>query len=356
MAKGSLYSVSDKAMFDAINQSKVTNNDLKSLFLSRGILISAQTKRKNLATYFSMFPHTYTDYKTLADILGTNSRKEKNTSTRLDVSVDKEIIETTAAQLISELEHYGVDCSLDMDEKNGSLNINVIYEEFDYSSSEFKQVIKKSASIVVELDESEVVIRHPQNKTVEEWKASFISKLEVELEKEILPQNISLSHVTEHSKVTSFFESLIDDLEGYNLEDVTDVYVYHPKGLEGDFDNDTGNDDIDLGTHISKASLKGQNVLKSKELQQLYDKGFYISKIVWRSKKGKAVDADIYEFEAQFSDAETREQFSYLAKGFYSYKEAGGGYAKSRKGISSIQERELNQLIERSASNILSNI
>ncbi|WP_462168234.1 hypothetical protein [Pseudoalteromonas lipolytica] len=356
MAKGSLYSVSDKAMFDAINQSKVTNSDLKGLFLTRGILISAQTKRKSLATYFSMFPHTYKDYKVLADILGTNTRKEKNTSTRLDATVNKEIIETAAVQLISELEHYGVDCSIDMDEKNDSLNIDVIYEEFDYTSSEFKQVIKKSASIIVELDENGIVIRHPQNKTVEEWKASFISKLEVELEEELLPQNISLSHITNHSKVTIFFESLIDNLDGYNLEDVTDVYVYHPKGLENDFENDTGNEDVDLGTHISKASLKGQNVLNSNELKQLYDKGFYISKIVWRSKKGTTIDADIYEFEAQFSDAETREQFSYLAKGFYSYKESGGGYVKSRKGISAIQERELNQLIERFASNILSNI
>ncbi|HHS5823757.1 TPA: hypothetical protein ACTNTH_004574, partial [Salmonella enterica subsp. enterica serovar Enteritidis] len=58
-----LYSVNDKAMFDALNQTKVTHEDMKSLFFKRGIIISKDTKRKTLALDFSKNFHGYYDFE-----------------------------------------------------------------------------------------------------------------------------------------------------------------------------------------------------------------------------------------------------------------------------------------------------
>ncbi|MCR9656096.1 hypothetical protein NB537_15030 [Vibrio parahaemolyticus] len=354
--KGSLYSVSDKAMFDAINQSKVTNSELKDIFLSRGIIVSHETKREKLARYFSLFPHSYQDYKRLADILGANTRREKNTSTTVNRIVDKDVIETVAAGLVSDLEHFGATCTIEESEKN-SISIKVEYREFNYSNSEFKQISNKEAVISIEINEENLIIRHPQNKTVEEWKSLYISKLESELEEEVETTNINLSNTTDHEVVTRFFNELINGIDGYKLYDVTDVYVYHPEEKHLDEDEDEDENDFEnpeLGTHISKASLKGQNVLRSEELLQLYKKGFYISKIVWRSKSEK-LDDELYEFEAQFSDAENKDYFSYLVKGFYSYK-GSGEYVKGRKSLTSIQERELTKKVETAAHNALKKV
>jgi hypothetical protein len=356
--KGSLYSVSDKAMFDAVNQSKLKNIEIKDLFLSRGIIISDSTKREKLAKYFSLFPHSYCDYKTLADILGTNTRREKNTSTTISKHIEKEVIETAAAELVAEIEHHGASCTIEQSDGNG-INIKVKYREFDYSNSEFKQVINKEAVITIEDNESGLVIRHPSNKTVEEWKALYIAKLETELEEEVESSNINLTHISNHRLITKFFTELINGITDFKLVDVTDVYVYHPleeAELESSDDLETEEQgDIELGTHISKASLKGQNVLKSEELMELYQKGFYISKIVWRSKLDSKIDDDLFEFEAQFSDAELKDCFSYLVRGFYTYKGAGE-YHKARKALSSSQERNLTQKVESAAHEALKKV
>lgn len=354
--KGSLYSVSDKAMFDAINQSKITNGELKDIFLSRGIIISNGTKREKLAKYFSLFPHSYSDYKRLADILGTNTRREKNTSTTISKSVSKEVVETVAIEFVNDIEHHGATCTIEPSDGNG-INIKVEYREFNYSNSEFKQVTNKEAIISIEDNDGELVIRHPQNNTVEEWKSLYIAKLETELEEEVEITNINLTHITDHQQVTKFFTELINGISGYKLYDVTDVYVYHPEDGTGliDDENEDTSEEVELGTHISKASLKGQNVLRSDELFELYNKGFYISKIVWRSKLDEKLDDDLFEFEAQFSDAEQKDYFSYLVRGYYAYK-GSGEYIKGKKALTTSQERTLTKKVEVAAHNALKKI
>jgi hypothetical protein len=358
--KGSLYSVSDKAMFDAINQSKVTNPELKDLFLTRGMIASSDSKRETLAEYFSMFTHGYFDYKRLADILGTNTRKEKNTSTTISQALDSGVIETAVQQMANEIEHLGGRCEVEASQGGKSYNLKVYYHEFNYSNSEFKQLIKKEANISIDSTSEGVIVRHPQNKTVDEWKALLIAKMEVESGSELPTTNINLSHIDDPDKITKFFTDLISDIDEFNLVDVTDVFVYHPKeepdevedGFEGE---EAATSKVELGTHISKAALKGQNVLQSGVLKEFYGENFYISKVVWKAIPISASDDDMYEFEIQFSDPENRDDFSYLAKGYYSYI-ASKQYSKSRKSLPSGQERKLNIAIEEAAQRALLNL
>lgn len=346
--RGSLYSVSDKAVYDAINQAKITNGELRDIFLSRGVIISSETKRDKLATYFSLFPHSYYDYKRLADILGVNTRKEKSTSTTLEVDFDREVIKAVSEEFINKLTSFGAKCDIEKPENN-IYNIKIQYRELNLGNSEFKQLTKKEAIIALELNDQTLKIRHPQNSTVEEWKALFINMLEKEIESEIVVTDINLENISNHRKITNFFITLINGIDGYTLQDVSDVYVYHPKGNEDNDDEDEFSDSTEIGVHISKASLKGENVLKSEEISQLYKKSFYISKIIWFSKQD-IVDGDIYEFEAQFLDAENKNDFSYLVRGYYPYK-GFNEHLKTRKSLSKIEELELTRKLENSALN-----
>lgn len=357
--KGSLYSVSDKAIFDAIHQSKVTNPELKSIFLSRGTIASSKTNREKLAEYFSLFPHSYFDYQKLSELLGTNTRREKNTSVLLEQKLSSDVVETAINDLIKDIEYFGGHCELSSSDSGQAYNINVSYREFNYRNSEFRQITNKEANISIESTQNGFIIRHPQNNTVDEWKAMLIAKLEAEEGQDIEVREISLRHIDKHSLITDFFTTLINDISGFELKDVTDVFVYHPKDESSDESNDDTSDipdeEVELGTHISKAALKGQNVLRSEVLNDFYDKEFYISKVVWRSKVKGSVDEDLYEFEAQFSDPENKEQFSYLSKGFYSYL-AQGQYTKNRKAFTADEERRVNKSIEAAAQRSLKGI
>lgn len=129
---------------------------------------------------------------------------------------------------------------------------------------------------------------------------------------------------------------------------MTDAYVYHPKespSADPDFDSDDDDDEeVDFGVHISKASLKGEGVLQSEELHSLYTKGFYIWRIIWRCKD-PAVGSDQIELEAQFAEPESCTEFSYIAKGFYKYKNQGI-YSKNRTPLSYSAEKDLLQKLE----------
>ena len=77
MKLGTIYSASDKSLYDALNQSNVTNADLRSLFLSRGILVSSDSNRKHLAKHFARLFHDYRDYQALARLFGGSVQRKK---------------------------------------------------------------------------------------------------------------------------------------------------------------------------------------------------------------------------------------------------------------------------------------
>lgn len=84
MRKGaSLYYASDKNLYDALNQSKVDNSTLQTLFIRRNIVCSKLTKREDLAEFFSRLTHDLLDHRDLSDKLGIVPRRERITAVDL---------------------------------------------------------------------------------------------------------------------------------------------------------------------------------------------------------------------------------------------------------------------------------
>jgi hypothetical protein len=78
MKNGSLYFVSDKAVHDALNQHKFKKDDLKDIFISRGIITSSDTPREEIALYFSTLNHDYYDHQKIAEVFAVDRKREKN--------------------------------------------------------------------------------------------------------------------------------------------------------------------------------------------------------------------------------------------------------------------------------------
>ena len=83
-----IHSVTDKALYDALNQKQITLNEIQDLFLERGTIISKKTPRKDLARNYSRMTHDYYEHQKIATLLGGQSRTEKNTCVRI-VSIRK---------------------------------------------------------------------------------------------------------------------------------------------------------------------------------------------------------------------------------------------------------------------------
>lgn len=345
MRIGTIYSASDKSLYDALNQKTVTNADLRELFLSRGILVSKETSRRNLARHFSRLNHDYRDYEKLAKLFGNPVHREKMSSMRILAPIPLATFESSAHELKAELEQAGSIVKVHT-VKGTRLDIEIKYSKVHFNKSDFRQVVNRTAIISFQQEGDEIVINAPHSDDVYEWidairkTASEKSGESLELDEIALPPGLD-------PKIKSaFFTHLIRELTGYVLHDVSDVYVSKPKPPSGEDDED----DLDEGTpgiHITKASLRGQGVGQSEELKLLSAKGFYISRVIWTAK-ATTPDSDIFEFEAQFASPDDCTDFTYLPRGYYRYLE-GHTYNQTRTGFSSEEEQKFGKLIEAAA-------
>lgn len=350
MKTGSIYSASDKALFEALSQSKVTRADLRKLFISRGIIVSHHTSRDALALHFSRLMHDYNDFQMLAKLFGTKARTERLASFRVVSKATMDNFESAAHAIIEEIKKDDDSASMTF-QADGTLQINVRYRTMHFDKSEFKQIVTRNAIITVEKSGNDLVLRGPENDKVEAWCQTMLSNVEAQIGGEIKIDEISLETEPDPVKRSKFFSDLINSMTGFKRHDVSDVYVFKPKEKEkvpdGD-DVEESKKEPELGVHISRASLRGEGVLQSTELQGLVQKGFYISKIVWQATRNSEIDSDLYEFEAQFSEPETCTRFSYLPRGYYGYT-GPGQYAISRTQCAIDEDRGLSKLIEAAA-------
>lgn len=371
MITNNIYSVNDKVMFDALNQSKVTIPLLYEIFISRGIVISEDTSREELASMFSRMPHGYTDYEKLATVFSSVSRREK--STLLNIPADniseKELVDTLRDidDDISEINQAEAKVSKDGD----IIRLSLTYKEVNFNKSEFRQVLDKEAEVEIEKhknvdDESyQYLIRHPLNTTCESVVSVIIEKLKknvMSLGGHLSTSQISLTGIKDPATRSKFFLDMMNEMEGVTIHDVTFIYVYQPKNDEDWIEDESEDEEFDEiegskrleGVHISKASLNGNGVAFSKEFQNLQDSGFYIWKAVWMVKEDGA-DSDIYELEAQFADPEHFTKFSYLVRGEYRYQDVSS-YSKNRVKCSKKHEIKFSRLIEATAERIIKEI
>ncbi|EPW3766065.1 hypothetical protein ACWI58_001449 [Vibrio fluvialis] len=351
MHKSYLYSVTDKALFDALNTSKINNSELRDLFLSRSVIISMDTQREDLAREFSKYNHDYYDHQRIASAMGIVQRKEKITTSDYHTKINTDSLENTL-RLLKEKINQEKDLCIWYENSDGDYVIDVTYETPDYTKTEFKQIVKKEASIVIEKTDSGFTLRYPDNPIVREYERIIRESVAEEAEKSGIDfdsNRINLLAVEAPESRTKFFKKLLYSMDGYEQLDVTDVYVFHPKPTDEEKEKSG-----ELGIHISKASLKGEGVLNSGEIQELYKRGFYISKLRWKFKE-KLIDSDIYVMEAMFGKPETFEDFSYVVRGKFKYK-GKTEYNKNPSKLDVVEEQQISRVIERAAHLIVDEI
>lgn len=362
MKNGSIYSASDKALFDALTQNAVTNADLRQLFLRHGIVISKQTSRKNLAKYFSRLVHDYDDFQLLAKLFDTGQRKERTSCFRVQSGATLSDFENAAHRLVATMISEGHSAQLKVLD-TGAIQIDVTYKKFHFDKNEFKQLATRHAILTIENEDGEIVVAGPQNSDVDNWSRILISEVSDAIDGTLDISEISLDGISDVAIRTKFFLNLITLMPGLRMVDVSDVYLHKPKEFSAgidefeseanvvELDNDqvqsNGFEDVKLDVHISRAALRGQGVLESSQIQELLKQDFYIARIVWLAKPN-IFDADLYEFEAQFAEPESCTRFSFLTKGFYAYK-GDGEHSITRTQFPRQEDRRLSRLIEAAA-------
>ncbi|WP_247377941.1 hypothetical protein [Pseudomonas aeruginosa] len=386
MRMGSLYFASDKAIYDALTQRSLTSAELRKVFLSRGIVISNESDKKFLANRFSALFHDYYDYRNLSLLVGGRDSREKTTNVVVTTAVTTDqMIDalTSVKEWLVDDQHEQAEVAVHGDQ----LKLTVKYQKLDLTQAEFRQVVEKTAEVILEKQGSGWKITGPMNDKFKDIAEQLYSQIEIVTDQDVATRTISLEAIPDVGIRTNFLRSLIRNLKDMEVVDVVDVSTFNPKDQEDD-DLDLSDDalvieesieveSVDEGEEggdgdpevqlarpqpearshkiirIDKASLKGKGVLESKQLLELEGHGFYLWKIRWKARE-KLVGAEIVLFEAQFGNQAKYCDFSYIVKGVYNYN--NGKYAKNVVRAEPVFEQKLKIRLEEAAQKTLDDI
>ncbi|WBG66922.1 hypothetical protein ELR50_07050 [Pseudomonas citronellolis] len=383
---GSLYFASDKAIYDALTQRSLTSAELRKVFLSRGIVISNESDKKFLASRFSALFHDYYDYRNLSLLVGGRDSREKTTNVIVTTAVSKEQLTdalTSVKEWLVDDQHEQAEVAVHGDQ----LKLTVKYQKLDLSQAEFRQVVEKTAEVILEKQDSGWKITGPMNEKFKDITDQLYSQIEIMTDQDVCIRTISLEAIPDAGIRTNFLRSLIRNLKGMEVVDVVDVSTFNPndredddldlsddalviedsievesinKGEEGEDDDpeaELARPQPEARSHkiirIDKASLKGKGVLESKQLLELEGHGFYLWKIRWKARE-KLVGSELVLFEAQFGNQAKFCDFSYIVKGVYNYN--NGKYAKNMVRAEPVFEQKLKIRLEEAAQKTLDDI
>jgi len=380
---GSLYFASDKAIYDALTQRSLTSAELRKVFLSRGIVISNESDKKFLANRFSALFHDYYDYRNLSLLVGGRDSREKTTNVVVTTAVTKDQLTealTCVKEWLEDDQHEQAEVAVHGDH----LKLTVKYQKLDLSQAEFRQVVEKTAEVILEKQGSGWKITGPMNDKFKDITDQLYSQIEIVTDQDVAIRTISLEAIPDAGTRTNFLRSLIRNIKGMEVVDVVDVSTFNPKDQEDDDldlsddalvieesievesedEGEEGNPEAELARsqpearvhkiiRIDKASLKGKGVLESKQLLELEGHGFYLWKIRWKARE-KLFGAEIVLFEAQFGNQAKYCDFSYIVKGVYNYNH--GKYAKNLVRAEPVFEQKLKIRLEEAAQKTLDDI
>ncbi|WP_220487591.1 hypothetical protein [Shewanella sp. SR43-4] len=345
----SIFVPSDKNVFDALLQKRVTHSSLLGFLIDRGIFVSPKTEKYELVNLISSLTLDYHDYIWITTQLEHHNRKEKSTYSVVKAEVSTDELDK-ACQQVREKMNLSEE-AVKVVKTRSSTKIIVTYIDVDFTKTELNQRTKKTCEVELHSKEGELLIKMPSNPKAKEITKYLKDSLNEQKGTEIEEFVISLESFAEAKARSYFFNRLITSIEGFNFDNVSSVDVYHDvDSLDEDEDEDENNSDVSarIAGYITKAVLAGNGVLESKEFSQLHKENFFISKIVWTSSS-KIFGGDKIELEAQFGHPSSCTDFKYLVRGVYNYNDRTKLHNISRRSATPVENREYCGLIRQAA-------
>ena len=350
------YCATDKEIYDALMSAKqkISEKVLLELAKDRGIFFSPKETREDLCSAISLLPHDYHDLNTLLEQREHQGRQEKLTSVTLPEALNveeiKEILKeyTTESPPYEKVTHHA--------KGSDQVVATVKYSDIDYGKTRLIQRTPKEACIEFHIENKKTVIRMPANDRIKGVFGKLKDKLDAKRKTEIPAIRIEIGEFESPALRTEFFTSLISDLKGFSLKNVTSVKVerlrQEPEEGELQLEDDQESEEAkqEALALVKKVALKGETLLASEEYQSLAKKGFFITAIIWRSMLTKQ-PYPMIEFEAAFDEPMAGKGFKYFVRGAYNVVDKQ--YTKTIRPVDTENKEKYLSIIEDTAANTI---
>jgi hypothetical protein len=369
----SIYYATDKNVFDALNQHKVTKSAIQLMFLRRNIIVSRKAPRVDLASYFALLSHDYVDHQDIANRLGIVARRERTTSMTVNGIRERQEVLDAIEDVKKALEESGDTVNISKYESRVVMTIQ--YSTVDYRRSEFTQTQHHKGRIEFLGTGPLYTLRSTDSDHVIKVREEILERLSKASQDGIQRSYISLQLYPSPEDRSQFFNDLINELDGFTLYDVKEAFAYkaRPDRLieEPDEDEDilvydedeadaqeTGgardsSDDEQLGSHVEHVNLKGFGVTRSNFLLDALDDDYYLVRIRWEAKRSLGL-GQVYIIDALFDDPKHCDHFSFILRGTFPFE---NGRLSSRQAAPSSDDiDEISRAIEKTAQRLLTQL
>jgi hypothetical protein len=351
----SLYFASDKVIFDALNHRSVKMEVIRDLLFERGIIVSTKTPKLDLAHYFSRLTTDYFDQRNIGLKLGRVAKHERMTFAEIDGTLKQADVLNALNTVKASLEGLQNRVAISQPD-DGRLIAIVSYEHVDYTEVEFRQV--QPRDLVIEFvpeGADKYFVRSTKNTFADAILDEVFSAMKANVGHELPRSSVGLEGYADPSVRTKFFESLMHGIAGHDFVTVTEAFCFKPKvaaTIKEDEESDEEPPDLEKQPYVERVGLKGSGVNKTFVIDELYAKGYYIIKVVWRVKSKASIDSDVFELEAQFSEPQTCTGFSYQVR--CAYLNENGKITDKKRSAKLSEQDAIFRLIEAAAKTAMS--
>lgn len=340
--KGSIFYKDDKNISDALKQQTPSKKTLENHLKSRGLLLSPDDSKEDIAEYLAPWFTSFFDQKFIVEEKGGGNTHKKFTNSEV-------LVDYSDSDIKDILREIKRDSSLEMNFNikhfENSIVIEESYTKPDFTKNVLSQNIPKTAEIEIKRTaEGKVLIRSNNDEHASKITSIIRSKLQEANPEDYDEFVISFVGVTDSRIRTKFFLDLAQYIDGYKISNMKSVAVgkADPTVLHEDEDVD----DETLG-YIKRIMLNGGSVHQSKELTNLLDQDFYITRIEW-TMESEMLSGDKIDLYAEFKDTNNCSNLVYALQRVYTKKQ-DGGFVITGKAPSYMDNNNILPKIESSA-------
>lgn len=230
--KGKQYYKTDKDIHDQLVQKSPGRSAILHHLANRGLLLSSQESKHDLAEMISPWFTSYFDQKFISDELGGGNGRKKYDSTEILLDYDQEEI----GGILKDLKK---DHGLEIVKTEKGLEVKHDYIKADFTKNTLSQNTKKTAEIKFEkTSEGKILIRTNGDENAARIVSVFKQKIQEKHPEDFSDFVISLSHVIDPSLRTEFFMDIIKNIEGFRVVDMKAASISIMDSPESIIDNE----------------------------------------------------------------------------------------------------------------------
>lgn len=218
--KGLSFYKTDKDIFDQLHQRTPSKASILEHLKQRGLLISHEEEKEELAEMISPWFTSYFDQKFIVGELGGGNSQKKHNSTEIMLDYNTQDIQSILKDMKKEM-GFAINQA-----KDGSFSITETYTKADFTKNVLSQNTQKTAEIKIEKTaEGKILVRTNADEKANKITEAIKEKLKEKNTDSYEEFEINLSTLTEPADRTRFFIELINNIDGYNLKDVTSAFI-----------------------------------------------------------------------------------------------------------------------------------